>query len=144
MAERRVSATKTINAPAEKIFDILADPDRHSLIDGSGTVRGKRGGGSSRLELGSEFGMDMRMGVPYRIINKVVEFDENRLITWRHFGGHRWRWELRPVGENATEVTETFDWSTAPAGPLYVLAGFPKRNLKAMRETLRRLEKVLG
>lgn len=144
MAERMVSATKTINAPAQQIFNILADPDRHSLIDGSDTVRGKRGGGSSRLELGSRFSMDMKMGLPYRITNKVVEFEENRRIAWRHFAGHRWRWELKPVGENVTEVTETFDWSTAPAGPLYVFVGFPKRNLVAIRETLRRLEKALG
>ena len=34
-----VSVERVIPAPAEKIFDLLADPARHRDIDGSGTVR---------------------------------------------------------------------------------------------------------
>ena len=52
------------------------------------------------------------MGVPYLTKNTVVEYDEDRLIAWRHLGKHRWRYELEPV-EGGTKVTETFDWSTA-------------------------------
>jgi hypothetical protein len=74
----------------------------------------------------------------------VVEFEENRLIAWRHFAGHRWRWELEPVDENTTRVTETFDYSTAAIGALYPLLGFPERNRKGIEETLRRLQEVVG
>jgi hypothetical protein len=36
-------------------------------------------------------------------------------------------------------VTETFDWSTSK-GPLFLqLAGYPKRNAKAMEKTLERM-----
>ncbi len=93
--------------------------------------------------MGATFGMDMKMGMPYRITNKVVEFEEGRVIAWRHFAGHRWRWELEPAGDGATKVTETFDWSTAPAGALYPLIGFPQRNRQAIEKSLRRLEQVL-
>ena len=34
---KRVSVERTISAPADKIFDVLADPNQHAVIDGSGT-----------------------------------------------------------------------------------------------------------
>lgn len=144
MADRKVSATRTIFAPPERIFALLVDPSKHPLIDGSGTVLATRPGGAQRLRLGSTFGMDMKMGIPYRITNQVVEYEENRLIAWRHGGKHRWRWELKPSGDGATEVTETFDWGPARAGFFYSLLGFPQRNLKGMQNSLDRLETLLA
>lgn len=120
---------------------MLADPNKHALIDGSGTVRASRGS-AQRLRLGSTFGMDMKIGVPYKITNKVVEFDEGRLIAWRHLARHRWRWELTPVDENSTEVTETFDYSTAPLGRLYPSLKFPENNRRAIERTLDRLAEL--
>lgn len=145
MTERKVATTATVHASAGRIFALLTDPAKHPLIDGSGTVLSVRDAPSpERLELGSRFGMDMKFGLPYRVTNKVVEYESDRLIAWCHFAGHRWRWELHPIDEDTTEVTETFDWSTAPAGPLLMLLGYPKRNLRAMVATLDRLEKVLA
>ncbi len=39
MADESVSATTVINAPAEAIFVVLADPAKHAAIDGTGWVR---------------------------------------------------------------------------------------------------------
>jgi hypothetical protein len=39
VADDTVSATMIITAPAEAIFAVLADPTRHSAIDGTGWVR---------------------------------------------------------------------------------------------------------
>ncbi|HEY4021258.1 MAG TPA: SRPBCC family protein [Pseudonocardiaceae bacterium] len=141
---KKVSITKTVRVPAEQIFDALTDPTQHALIDGSGSVRGTLAGTTMRLKLGDTFGMDMRLGAPYRVTNRVVEYEEGKLIAWRHFGGHRWRWELTPVDEQSTEVTETFDYSTAHVPFLVELAGFPARNRKGIQATLDRLEAVLG
>ncbi|MGW5053007.1 SRPBCC family protein [Actinokineospora sp. NPDC004072] len=137
---RHVSATRVINAAPAAIFDLLADPAKHPLIDGSGTVLAATGTPGRRLRLGDRFGMDMRMGLPYKIRNTVVEFEEDRLIAWRHFFGHRWRWQLADLGDGRTEVTETFDWSTARAGRLLELVGFPAKNLASIRATLQRLD----
>jgi hypothetical protein len=71
-----------------------------------------RGADPEPLRLGTKFGMNMKIGVPYLITNTVVEYEQDRLIAWRHWGRHRWRYELEPV-EGGTEVTESFDWSTA-------------------------------
>ncbi len=140
MSDSRVSASTTIAAPPAVVFAILADPRQHARIDGSGSVRGSVSG-PERLERGAEFGMDMKMyGLPYRIRNRVVEFEEGRLIAWRHFGGHRWRYELEPV-DGGTRVTETFDYSMYPAlgAAIIRIAGFPERNRRGIEETLRRL-----
>jgi uncharacterized protein YndB with AHSA1/START domain len=137
---RHVSRSRTIAAPAEVIFEVLADPARHHDIDGSDTVISVGSSAPERLSSGATFGMSMRMGVPYKIQNTVVEFVENELIAWRHFGGHRWRYELRSGTQSGTtEVTETFDWSTSKAPWALELVGYPKRNAASIDKTLNRL-----
>lgn len=138
MAERVISISRVVDAPAERIFDLLADPTRHGEIDGSGMVQRAKGG-AQRLALGSKFGMDMKMGpIPYGIKNTVVEFEENRLISWAHFGGHRWRYRLDPV-DGGTKVTEEFDWSTSKLPQAIELAGYPKKHVGNIERTLERL-----
>ena len=138
VSARVVSVSRVIDAAPEVIFDVLADPSRHGEIDGSGMVQNVRGE-SQRLALGSTFGMSMKLGpLPYRISNRVVEFEEGRLIAWAHFGGHRWRYELEPV-DDGTQVTESFDWSTSKLPQAIELAGYPKRHPANMAATLERL-----
>lgn len=116
------SATVTVGAPPATVFAIVADPRQHPRIDGSGTVRDAVSG-PDRLELGSRFGMSMKMGAPYRISNRVVEHEPDRLIAWRHVGLHRWRYELTPTADGGTEVTETWDLSHYPAPLRALLSG---------------------
>ena len=138
---RMVSVTRVIPTDRQTIFDLLADFRRHPEIDGSGTVR-RATAGPDRLHLGAHFGMRMRIGLPYPIRNTVVEFEEGSRIAWRHFAGHRWRYELADV-DGGTDVTETFDWSTSVA-PLFIeLAGYPEKHPPSMRRTLERLEQVV-
>jgi uncharacterized protein YndB with AHSA1/START domain len=141
-AGRSVSVCKEIAAPGEAVFDLLADPSKHPLLDGSGTVLASRGA-TARLSLGSRFAMSMRQGLPYRVTNTVVEFEEGRRIAWRHAGAHVWRWQLEPLEDDRTRVTETFDWSTALAPGVVELLGYPQRNERSMVATLDRLERLL-
>lgn len=135
---QQVSGSRVVNATPEQVFDLLTDPTRHGEIDGSGMVQQARGD-STRLEMGSKFGMDMKMGpLPYRISNTVVEFEENRLIAWQHFGKHRWRYELEPV-DGGTLVTETFDYSTAVFPKGIELMGYPSKHCANIDATLERL-----
>jgi uncharacterized protein YndB with AHSA1/START domain len=145
-ADKVVRVERVIAASPEAIFAVLADPNRHQDFDGSGTVRAARSDAPERLTLGSRFGMNMRLGVPYRTTNEVVEFDEGRLIGWRHVGGHVWRYRLEAVEgaePPATLVVEEFDWSTNRAPlMLKVMKAIPK-NEKAMRATLERLASLV-
>ena len=102
------SARIVINAPGSKVFDLLANPARHKDIDGSSTIQNIISG-PDRLSLGAKFGMAMHIGIDYKIMNTVVEFEENKLIAWRHLGRWRWRYEIREISANQCEVTETFD-----------------------------------
>ncbi|RKT81939.1 Polyketide cyclase / dehydrase and lipid transport [Saccharopolyspora antimicrobica] len=136
--EFSVSSSTVVNAPAEAVFAVLADPRKHSVIDGSGTVQGEISG-PERLVLGSKFGMRMRRGIGYRITNTVVEYEENRLIAWRHMLPARWRYELEPEGDSATRVTETFDYA-AMLPKLVARTGLPGQNLRSIEATLQRLK----
>ena len=139
MEARTTSASRVIAAPPEEIFDILTDPTRHPELDGSGTVHELKGRHPDRLELGSKFGMSMKLSLlPYRIGNTVVEYEKDRLIAWQHFGKHRWRYELEPV-DGGTLVRESFDWSTAMIPKVIELAGYPKKHQGNIEATLERL-----
>ena len=139
--QRAVSTSRVIDADRQALFDIVADPGMHPVIDGSGSVRAATGEASQRLEFDATFGMDMKMGSSYHIENRVVEFEEGERIAWRHFHGHRWRYEFEDV-DGGTRVTETFDWSGAKSKLALELARFPKRNLRGMEATLERLDEL--
>jgi uncharacterized protein YndB with AHSA1/START domain len=144
MSDQRVSASTSISAPPEVVFAIVADPHQHARIDGSGSVRNLVEG-PARLEKGSRFRVGMRLfGVSYTIDNRVVELDPDRRIAWRHFGGHRWRYELEPTADGGTRVTETFDYSRYNAvwRRFIELAGFPGRNRRGIEDTLVRLKEA--
>ncbi|MCG8927797.1 SRPBCC family protein [Lentzea sp. CC55] len=144
MPRRSVTVTATVHAPAAKIFDLLTAPSKHPLVDGSGSVRAPLPGAPGRLEHGSAFGMDMKIGLPYRIENTVVEFEEDRLIAWRHLNGHRRRRRLTPLREDVTEVTETFDRSTARPPLLFDLSPVPRRKRASTKRSLDRLGDLFG
>lgn len=141
--DKSVSRTAVVAAPPDLIFALLADPQRHEELDGSGTLRG-RATGPERLSKGAKFGMSMHFHkVPYRITNTVLEFEEDRRIAWRHFYGHVWRWELEPIevdGRPGTQVTETFDWGRSRSPWLLERGKYPALNARGMEETLSRLQ----
>lgn len=142
MSTFSVSASRVIPAEPQRLFDIVADPSMHAVIDGSGTVRGTRGT-SRKLAMGDKFTTSMRLGVPYIITNRVVEYEEGRRIAWAHLGGWRWRYEFEPLedqdGGPRTRVTETFDWSTARSRLYVEKVGWPRKNQAGMERTLDRL-----
>ncbi|MFM7065024.1 MAG: SRPBCC family protein [Actinomycetes bacterium] len=137
MADKSVSATRTVPAPPDKVFALLRDPSMHSVIDGSGHVHGTRST-NKELSLGDKFTTSNRIVLPYLISNTVVEFEQDRLIAWAHIGGWRWRYELEPA-DGGTVVTETFDWSTSKSTQYVELMGWPKRNQGNLEATLDRL-----
>lgn len=142
MAPPVISRSRVIAAPAAAIFDLLADPGAHARFDGSGTVR-SAAGNPPRLSLGAKFAMNMRIGLPYRVTNTVVEFEEGKRIAWRHLGGHIWRYQLAPVA-GGTEVTETFDGTTSKAPWALSLMGVARKHPAAIEATLARLSEAVA
>lgn len=138
MSAYLVSESAVIAADPQRLFDIVADPAMHPVIDGSGSVQAARSGGPERLSMGAKFGMDMKLGAPYKIENTVVEFEDGRQIGWRHFNGHIWRYTFETV-DGGTRVTEQWDARPVWNKLLLRIAGFPKRNRAGIRGTLKRL-----
>lgn len=135
---KQVSVSRIIAAEPSAIFDVLADPSKHSVIDGSGSVKRVKGN-PGRLTLGSKFSMGMKIVFNYSIKNTVVEFEEGRRIAWRHFGRHIWRYTLEPVA-GGTEVTETFDWAPTLIPSMIERQGYPTKHPIDMAKTLERLD----
>ncbi|RYJ05301.1 MAG: dimethyladenosine transferase [Actinomycetales bacterium] len=147
MSADQVHVERVIEAPASAIFAVVADASRHQEIDGSGTVQGVKRPGEP-LRLGSEFGMSMKMGVPYTTKNVVVEFEQDRLIAWKTtglggvIGGRIWRYELEPSGDS-TLVRETWDVSQDKQKFFLKKGSMPDNTGKAMTKTLKRLAELL-
>lgn len=132
-----------IQAPAAKIFDVLANPSAHRLFDGSGTIQ-KSVSGPERLFLGAQFAMAMKIKIPYRIKNTVVVFEENKKITWCHFMKWTWCYELTEFNSGSTYVTESFDASAIPGYAKWWLekTGAMVHNPKWMAKSLVRLKSM--
>ncbi|MGH2685183.1 MAG: SRPBCC family protein [Actinomycetota bacterium] len=146
-----VSVERVIAARPERIFELVADASKHSLIDGSGTVRGVQDGTPERLRAGAEFGMSMRAGIPYSMVSKVIEYDDNRRIAWQArpkgpvgslVGGRIWRYELEPR-EGGTLVRESWDISRDKQRFMLRMGGLPQRTKRNMEKTLERIAELV-
>lgn len=135
MSEDQIHATTTVDAPAETVFDVLADPSTHQEIDGTGWVRESLDG-TPLTGTGQIFRIamhhDNHPNKYYEMSNRVEVFDRPRSIAWQpgqgpndagnlmpgddlEFGGWVWRYDLEAVGPSQTRVTLRYDWSNVPA-----------------------------
>jgi uncharacterized protein YndB with AHSA1/START domain len=127
VTEETISATRTVDAPAEAVFAVLADPTQHPAIDGTGRVRTPVDAAPLTAA-----GQVFRVGMfhenhpdgTYEMANLVLDLEPPRVISWRpgyrsaetgelEYGGWTWRYDLTPLGLARTEVTLTYDWSGA-------------------------------
>lgn len=151
MTDDVITVERLIPAEPAAIFAYLADATKHKEIDGSGSVRDAKGH-PEPLRLGSKFGMSMKIGIPYSMVNTVIEFEEDRRIAWqthgptaigRFVGGRIWRYELEPA-EGGTLVRESWDITQESALSSFStkrMAGMTKRN---MEKTLARIEELVS
>ena len=160
---KRVETSRRIEASADVIFAILANPQRHVDFDGSGMLRG------AVLDrpishVGDTFTMKMhRLGDDYLMLNHVVEFEPGRRIFWEPApgdpsrtegndpskvgiaAGYRWGYILTPDGDDATIVTEVFDSSTLSDNLLRdggTWINTSNSVLESMTGSLERLERI--
>ncbi|MBK0332409.1 polyketide cyclase [Brachybacterium sp. MASK1Z-5] len=119
--ETSISVSRTIDAPAGDIFDLLSLPARHHEFDGSGFVRSAED--TERItKVGEQFVMNMEgehMGGEYKMYNHVTAFDDGKMIGWKPANedakddpkGWEWLYTLESQGSDSTLVTLTYSWT---------------------------------
>lgn len=155
MVDDTLTATMIINAPAEAVFAILADPAQHAAIDGTGWVRQPL-----ETEPLTAAGQVFRMAMyhpnhpdgTYQMANQIQVFDRPNAISWvpgqdtddgnLTFGGWVWRYDLAPAGPSETEVTLTYDWSAVP-DPIREHIGFPPFPVEHLHNSLAHLAELV-
>ena len=145
-----IATEKVIHAAPEAIFALLADASRHPDIDGSGTVKQAKKDAPDRLSLGATFGMSMKAGIAYSMVNTVIEFEDNRRIAWqarppgfigRVAAGRIWRYELEPVPDG-TRVRESWDISQDHQRWMLKLGSLSTKTEANMAKTLDRIAEL--
>jgi uncharacterized protein YndB with AHSA1/START domain len=159
MSEKQIQVTGTLAAPPERVFALLADPARHTELDGAGMLRGLESGPSPVTGTGDAFVMNMNQdGLgDYRMRSEITAFEAGRRIAWapaihppgalNHLigeldpSGHQYIWELEHA-DGGTQVTHTYDWSGVKdenALPLY-----PRVSAEQLAGSIERLRAATG
>lgn len=157
-SSKQLQASKTISAPADQIFALLADPSRHTELDDSGMLRGPKGDAKPIAAVGQTFTMNMHndMLEDYRMVNTVTSYEPDSRIGWGpaidptcesaakvagiEVGGHTYTYDLRPV-DGGTEVTQTYDWSAVKDPKFEEM--FPLVSQEQLAGTLDKIDTVL-
>ncbi|OBC01892.1 polyketide cyclase [Mycobacterium sp. 852013-50091_SCH5140682] len=154
MTDDTMTAACTINAPAQTVFAVLADPTTHQAIDGTGWVRESLDG-KPLTAVGQVFRMAMYHsnygGMHYEMANRVEVFEPPHAIAWLpgqgadddnlEFGGWIWRYDLKQVAGDQTEVTLTYDWSAVPQA-IRENIGFPPFDRQHLDNSLKHLAEL--
>ncbi|HAP76395.1 MAG TPA: polyketide cyclase [Acidimicrobiaceae bacterium] len=124
MSAERVAVTLRIAASAEVIYAIVSDPAGHVRIDGSGMLAAAPDA-RPVTAVGDTFDMAMDRAplndIPglgkYTVRNTVTQLVPGRLVEWTIGAvdqpplGHVYGWQLDPVDDHTTDVTNYCDWS---------------------------------
>jgi uncharacterized protein YndB with AHSA1/START domain len=130
------------------VFALIADPDRHPDLDGTGTLRASRTH-TVITEVGDVFIMDVHAHDIGRNQSQsvVTTYVRDRALGWAPGPvdhdpfGHTFTFTLEPNGDDQTLVTLTYDWSAVTDEQL--LATMPRVSKEELSRSLDRLAAAL-
>lgn len=158
---RKQVVTGTIPAAPDAVFAVLADPARHTEIDGAGMLRGAPSESKPMSAVGDSFDMNMDQDPfgTYVMRNEILAFEPGRRIAWApgihpsidlgemltkagapgdiDFSGYFYAWDLEPAAGGGTAVTHTCDWNGVRDER--AVAFFPRVTAEQMAESIARL-----
>lgn len=145
--QKKISVSRTIEAPAQDVFNVLTNPAEHVKLDGSGFIRSVDHG--DRIQhVGQVFTMNMEgkhMGGEYQTDNHVSGYADDKLVAWKTAPagteplGWEWMYELEAHGPKETVVTLTYDWSKVTDKDLLKKVHFPLISEHQLEQSLARL-----
>lgn len=149
-----VTVTALLTAPAEALFDIVSDVERHPELAGSGEVIATRCLTPGPVREGSAFQSRQCVGwyqYPSRSYVQVYE-RPYRFVWLSGFGfkkppfGQLWGFDLKPLDARSTLVSHMMKWPLLPLADLPFVSQFARRGveheLMNMRPTLPKLAKL--
>lgn len=156
MSSERVSVTRRIAAPADAIFALVTDPAGHVRIDGSGMLEAAPDA-RPVTAVGDTFDMDMDRAplndIPglgkYQVRNTVTKLEPGRLIEWTIGApdqpplGHVYGWQLDPVDEGTTDVTNYCDWTNIVESLRARGRTWPIVPVSMLEDTVAKLERIV-
>lgn len=145
---QQIQVSRLIEAPVERVFPLLADPDRHPDLDGSGTLRASRTH-TVITELGDVFIMDLNTKDhgDDQCQSVVTTYVRDRALGWSPGPiegdplGDTFTFTLEPDGEDRTMVILTYDWSAVIDEQL--LAMMPRVSREDLTRSLDRIAAAL-
>jgi len=154
MSTDRVSATRRINAPASVLYGIVSDPAGHVRIDGSGMLE-TAPDARPLTAAGDTFDMHMDRTplndipglVKYTVRNTVTQIVPDRLVEWTLGAidqppfGHVYGWQLDPVSDDVTDVTNYCDWTNI-SDELRARREWPIVPVSMLEESVAKLERI--
>jgi uncharacterized protein YndB with AHSA1/START domain len=151
-SETSITVSRSIDASAKALFEILTLPARHAELDGSGFVRSDDH--TDRITAnGQTFRMNMsgpHMGGDYQTDNHVTGYVPDKLVAWQTAPagteppGWEWVWQLEPQGPNATDVSLTYDWGKVTDKELLAKNLFPLVSKDNMEDSLAGLAEAVS
>jgi hypothetical protein len=121
MPDTRFEVTRNIAASPSEIFDVVASPDGHVAIDGSGMLMWAEGdrpravGDRFTMHMDRDSLRDFPLG-EYEVDVVITTFELDREVAWTVDGmlkppiGHIYGFKLEPT-DGGTTVTHYYDWS---------------------------------
>jgi hypothetical protein len=144
VSAERIEVSRQINAPAEKIFDLLRSPAGHVAIDSSGMLQSFTGepakavGDTFVIHMDRESLNDFPELGKYDVTVLITAYDQDREIAWTPTGrlnlNHVYGYRLEP-NDGGTIVTQYYDWSTIEQN-WREMGIFPVISETALRATL--------
>ena len=156
MSAERVSTTRRISAPADVIYAVVADPAGHVRIDGSGMLEAA-GDARPLTAVGDTFDIHMDRTplndipglVKYSVRNTVTRIEPGHLVEWTIGAvdqpplGHVYGWQLDPVSDNETDVTNYCDWTDIVADLRALDRTWPIVPLAMLEESVAKLDRLV-
>lgn len=146
-SDHSITVRETTDLTAAALFAVLADPDRHTEIDGSGMLRGADPTSPRPITAAGEV-FTMRMHYPalgdHTTENTVLAFEQDRAITWttartgNEPAGVRWSWRFEPIADG-TAITHGYDWSQVTDPAVLARVSFPRVQPDELAQTVARL-----
>ena len=145
------AVTVTMNAPADRIWDLIADV-RNTGRFSPEVMAAEWLDGTTGPALGAKFRGNVKrneIGPVYWTTCRVTACEPNREFGFAVLIGDRavnnWHYLLEPAGEG-TAVTESFRLDDSPLMALFSVLGGQlrrRRNIRDMRKTLERIKTVV-